>query len=72
MASGDEILNQWFDISKRIKKSDLFECLDQMRLYATKGGVSLGSAEHRKELKEMRVRVKNHNKSLDSSLINSK
>lgn len=54
-------LDQWFDLSKRIDKSDIDLAEAQMMLYALKDGLDPDSPECKKQYRQMRAAVKAHN-----------
>ena len=56
------MLEQWFDISKKIPKEELDSALEQMVLYAYKDRLDPNSKEVKKELRDFKKKVKEHNK----------
>jgi len=57
-------LEQWFDLTKKISKDDVTDCLSQMMLYAYKDGSKLKGKEWQETKRELRQAVKIHNCSL--------
>jgi len=58
-------LEQWFDISKRIPKTDRDLCEAQMMLYAVKGDIDPEGPEAQKQINQMKRAVKLHNRKFD-------
>ncbi len=54
-------LEQWFDLSKPIPKTDADLAEAQMMLYAVKDGIDPDSADAKRQYREMRKAVKQHN-----------
>lgn len=54
-------LEQWFDITKPIPKTDADLTEAQMMLYALKDGMDPDCAEAKRQYREMRRAVKAHN-----------
>lgn len=55
-------LEQWFDTTKPIDRTEVDITEAQMLLYAVKEGLDPESPEVREECRAMRKAVKNHNK----------
>jgi hypothetical protein len=58
-------LEQWFDITKRIPKTDVAITEAQMMLYAVKENRDPDGDECRRQYRRMREAVKKHNKRFD-------
>ena len=58
-------LEQWFDISKRIPKTDRDLCEAQMMLYAVKDNIDPEGPEAQKQINQMKRAVKLHNRKFD-------
>lgn len=56
------MLEQWFDVSKKIPKEELELALDQMMLYAYKDGLDPNSKDVKEELRNFKKTVQEHNK----------
>lgn len=54
-------LEQWFDLSKPIPKDDADLTEAQMALYAVKDGIDPDSPDAKRQYREMRKAVKQHN-----------
>lgn len=54
-------LEQWFDVTKPIPKSDADLTEAQMMLYALKDGIDPDCPEAKRQYREMRKAVKDHN-----------
>ena len=54
-------LKGWFNINKRIPKSDIEDAEAQILLYAFKDGLDLKSKEVKEAINEMKSSVKQHN-----------
>ena len=54
-------LEQWFDVTKPIPKSDADLTEAQMMLYALKDGIDPDCVEAKRQYREMRKAVKEHN-----------
>lgn len=54
-------LEQWFDLSKPIPKADADLTEAQMMLYALKDGIDPDCAEAKRQYRDMRKAVKEHN-----------
>ena len=55
-------LEQWFDLSRRIPKTDCDLCEAQMMLYAVKDNIDPEGPEVQKQINQMRRAVRLHNK----------
>jgi hypothetical protein len=55
-------LKQWFDLNKPISKSDADLTEAQIMLYLIKDGIDPDSPEAKRQYREMRKAVKQHNK----------
>lgn len=68
MSRDDEIkrtdfpLDQWFDLTKRIPKTDRDLCEAQMMLYALKDNMDPEGPEATRQINEMKRAVKLHNR----------
>lgn len=58
-------LEQWFDLSNRISRSDMDLCEAQMLLYAVKDNIDPEGPEAQKEIGQMKRAVKLHNRTFD-------
>ena len=59
-------LNQWFDVTQRISRSDRDLCEAQMLLYALKDGEDPDSAKVKRAINGMKRAVRSHNTSFKS------
>jgi hypothetical protein len=57
-----KVLNQWFDLSKRISKQELKDAVMQMQLYAIKDGMTPDGKEAKRQIREFKEKVREHNK----------
>jgi hypothetical protein len=57
-----KVLNQWFDLSKRISKQELKDAVMQMQLYAIKDGMNPDGKEAKRQIREFKEKVREHNK----------
>ena len=55
-------LEQWFDLKKRIPKTDMQICEAQMMLHAVKDDIDPEGEEAQRQIREMKRAVKTHNK----------
>ncbi len=55
-------LEQWFDLSKRIPKTDRDLCEAQMLLYSVKDSIDPEGPEAQKQINQMKRAVKLHNR----------
>jgi len=58
-------LEQWFDISKRISKTEIDLCEAQMMLYALKDNIDPEGSDAQRQINEMKRAVKLHNSKFD-------
>jgi hypothetical protein len=54
-------LEQWFDLTKPIPKADADLTEAQMMLYSLKDGINPDSSDAKRQYREMRKAVKQHN-----------
>lgn len=56
------MLEQWFDLNKKISKQDLEEAVEQMQVYALKDGFNINDSNVKKEINDFKRKVREHNR----------